>query len=418
MRAPSTLREWVVPVIAAALIAQTACSDSSEVLEGTAVRDSAGIRIVDNAAPMSSAWSVDPNPSTEIGGDEADSTQLLFAVAGAVGLTDGRIVVAHGPAPMVRWFDASGAYVTGTGRPGGGPGEFGGGESARISMLWPMAGDSVATWEHAPRRMQVFSPGGRFVRAVVLDLPPDMPVRAYPQLVGRLDGGFVAFLITPRQPGVMGEVVREPVTYIRYLDDGTYAGEIATLPGFTSYTYEYETPDGRQIPVNGRPPFAKLPSAWPGEDRLYYGSAEQYEIAVYDSMGSVEMLIRKPVPNQPVTAQLIDIYKTTTMAGAPDDPAQRRLWDQMINRAPYPEAFPAYRRLRVDRLGALWVQGYNLPGADSVTWSVFDRDGQWLSDVTIPEPWQVLDIGADYLLLLVRDELDIERVRRHSLVRS
>ena len=104
--------------------------------------------------------------------------------------------VSHGPAPMVRWYDRSGEYQTGTGRAGGGPGEFGGGESAWITTMWALAGDSVATWEHPPRRMQVFSPAGEFVRAVVLDIPADMPPRSYPQIVGRIDNGFIAISAT------------------------------------------------------------------------------------------------------------------------------------------------------------------------------------------------------------------------------
>jgi hypothetical protein len=406
-------------VAAVALVASIACSEAGGSRDAFAVRDSAGIRIAESSEPVARvSWSVSPQPDVTIGGNEADSMQQLFRVSAALELSNGRIVVSHGPAPMVRWYDRSGEYQTGAGRAGGGPGEFGGGESAWISTMWALAGDSVATWEHPPRRMQVFGPDGEFVRAVVLEIPPDMPPRSYPQIVGRTDNGFIAYLPPDPLPGTLGEIVRDLMPFIGFHGDGEYAGELARLPGFTSYTYQYRTPDGRELPVRGRPPFARLAAFATGPARWYYGSGDAWEIEVRDSTGSLEMLIRRPVAPEPVTSQWIDTYKTETMAGAPADPAGRRLWQEIIDEAPYPDMFPAYRRIRIDRTGLLWVQAYDLPGADSSTWSVFDREGRWLSDVSIPHDWQVLDIGADYMLALVRDELDIERVERHTLNRA
>jgi hypothetical protein len=156
----------------------------------------------------------------------------------------------------------------------------------------------------------------------------------------------------------------------------------------------------------------------PGEGRFYYGSGDRYEIGAYDSVGALRMLIRRPMPDPPVTAESIESYKSEPMARAPDDAAARRLWEEIIEDAPYPESFPAYRRMQIDRVGLLWVQEYDPPRANTVTWSVFDREGQWVSEVTIPQAWQVMEIGADYLLVLVHDDLDIERVQRHALVRG
>jgi hypothetical protein len=73
--------------------------------------------------------------------------------------------------------------------------------------------------------------------------------------------------------------------------------------------------------------------------------------------------------------------------------------------------------MRVDRVGMLWVEDCSPPGTDSTTWSIFDQEGRWLSDLTVPEGWQILDIGSEYILVLVRDELDVERVRKHALHR-
>jgi hypothetical protein len=382
------------------------------------VRDSAGIRIVMNNAPASTErWTVDAEPAVTVGGNEDDSTQTLFRVTGGVVLADERIVVTHGPAPMIRWYDGAGNYLFGAGRPGGGPGEFGSGEGAWINTLWDIGGDSVATWEHPARRMQVFDGGGKFTRAVVLDLPPEMPVGAYPQMIGPLRNGFVTFLIPPSQPGIVGEITRDALTYMRYQRGGAYAGEIVRAPGFTTFTRMLELPDGREIKADGRPPFSEQPVAWPSGDFLIYGSNQRYELAVYDTTGALFMLIRRSGPRQALTAEMIEAYKVDAMSRAPDDPATRRRWENDLNTAPYPDSLPAYRRIRVDQTGTLWVNAYGMPGADSTTWSVFDADGRWLSDIVLPEAWQILDVGQDYILALTRDELDIERVQKHRLHR-
>lgn len=408
-------RAWLVAV----LLVTAACANTDTRAPDAEVKDSAGIRIVTSRRPaQTEPWTVDAGPTVEIGGNEEDTTQILFRVAGAVVLEDGRIVVAHGPAPMIRWFDASGAYVGGAGRPGGGPGEFGSGEGAWISQLWRVGADSVAAWEHPNRRMQVFGPDGQFARAVVLDLPPRMDVQSYPQMVGPLDDGFIMALFPPFGTRTVGEVWRDPITYIRYRSDGSYAGELATLPGHVLFTQLYRTPDGSEVEGPGRPPFSPAPAAWAAGDRLIYGPGDRYEIASYDTAGALTMVVRRPQPRLPVTNQIIAADKARIMADAPDDPVARRNWEASIDAAPFPDSLPAHRRIRMDRAGMLWVQDYVPPGEDSVTWSIFDEAGIWQAELTIPADWQVLDIGEDYMLVLVTDELDVERVRRHTLHRK
>ena len=393
----------------------TACSAEAPEPNPVTVRDSAGIRIVENHAPRltgSNSWRVEPAPQLEIGGADEDSTQTLHNVVGAYALSDGRIVLAHQPAPMLRWYSPQGQFLFGAGRPGGGPGEFGEGESAFIHALWPHAGDSVATWEHSARRMQVFDPAGRYTRAVTIDLPPRMDRLAYPQITGRLAGGFLVFMNPPHAPGALNEVVRDSMPYLQYDAQGKYIDVLARLPGFESITIEHEL-RGRTIRTEGRRPFARFPLAWTHEDRFYYGSSDRYEIAQYDASRQLRQLIRRVESPRQLTASMIADYKRSQLS---DTPERLRIQTQRsLDNIPFPDSSPAYRRIRVDREGALWVQEYDLPGATTATWSVFDRDGVWLSNIVLPVAARVMDIGRDYILLLERGELDVERIRRYAL---
>ncbi|MGH7467632.1 MAG: hypothetical protein ACRENP_06550 [Longimicrobiales bacterium] len=130
------------------------------------------------------------------------------------------------------------------------------------------------------------------------------------------------------------------------------------------------------------------------------------------------MLIRRVVPRRPVTDANIAAYIEERMAEAPNDPAQRGGWETSLRDSPYPDSLPAYRRIRVDRTGALWVQDYDMPGEANVSWHVFDRAGRWLSSVTVPRAWQIQDIGHDYMLVLLTNELDVEVVRKYGLTRG
>lgn len=319
---------------------------------------------------------------------------------------------------MLRWFSADAAYQAGTGRAGGGPGEFGGDEGASISAIWPLPGDSIATWEHSPRRMQVFGPSGTYIRQVVVALPPDMPLGSYPQITGRLNGGFAGFLAATDQPGPIGEMTRDSLRYIRFDAEGRYVGRIGDLPGYVTFTYMFRTPDGREAPIRGRPPFTPAPMSWAHGSRFFYGAGDRPEIDVFDSTGQLFMRIRTAAQAREVTSGMRDAHREETMARAPDDPAVRRQWERSLDDVPFPAALPVYRRLRVDRTGMLWVQAYPLPGADSVSWSIFDAEGRWISDVFLPAEWEIQDIGADYVLVLWRDEMDVEHVRRHGLRRG
>ena len=46
---------------------------------------------------------------------------------------------------------------------------------------------------------------------------------------------------------------------------------------------------------------------------------------------------------------------------------------------------------------------------------VFDRKGIWQTTVSTPASLEITDIGADYVLGIVRDELDVQQVRVYRI---
>ena len=72
-----------------------------------------------------------------------------------------------------------------------------------------------------------------------------------------------------------------------------------------------------------------------------------------------------------------------------------------------------------DRTGHLWVEEYELAGEemDGVLWTVFDPDGHVLGFVETPEELTIYEIGEDYLLGRVVDELEVDYVQLWALER-
>jgi len=65
----------------------------------------------------------------------------------------------------------------------------------------------------------------------------------------------------------------------------------------------------------------------------------------------------------------------------------------------------------------VWVDALRRPGDPAATWSVFDRSDGWLGDLRLDARLELLDIGPDFLLVFLRDDLDVEYVRHVALHR-
>lgn len=142
----------IVPLIAAATL--TACGPDSPSHGEAVVRDSAGVRIVENSAPAwreGEGWRMSDEPILEIGVLEGQPEYQLFQVRGAIRLSDGRIVVANAGSHELRIYDPRGRFLTSVGREGSGPGEF-----RALGSLDRLGSDSLITWDWRNNRAQVF----------------------------------------------------------------------------------------------------------------------------------------------------------------------------------------------------------------------------------------------------------------------
>jgi sugar lactone lactonase YvrE len=76
------------------------------------------------------------------------------------------------------------------------------------------------------------------------------------------------------------------------------------------------------------------------------------------------------------------------------------------------------RSFKTDAEGNLWVADYLRPGEEQRHWTVFDPEGRIAGTLIAPPRLKLLEIGSDYILGSARDELDVERVVLHRLIKN
>lgn len=384
------------------------CGDGAEPnLPASQVRDSAGVRIVENARPADDSrlpWRIGPEPTVSIGALTGEEPYLLHRADDAVMLPDGRIAIANTGTNEIRVFDASGLHQATLGRAGDGPGEF----TALAGVAsWP--GDSIVAWDSRVRTVAVFDSEGGLGRSFVLDGDdrPDEPRMALSDgtVLGRaVDAGG--------GPGYR----RENSTYELHDATGSVRVSLGDHPGRESFI----NMDGRMA-VFGLLPFSRsLHEASWGESVILTPD-DHYEIRVHDgTTGALAHIIRREYANRAPTREEVDQAIDDALGRTSLTGDQLEWTREGYKGMPLVEHFPAFRTLLTDELDHLWVREATLPGMDrpAPLWTVFDPDGRVLGFVETPEGLTILEIGAEYILGHATDDLGVESVQVWPLVRA
>jgi hypothetical protein len=399
-------RPWRMTAAWVAVVLVTgACHGAPAERESSSARDSAGIQIVESTAPVwgeRDAWQVDPAPILTIGVLEGPEEYQLFRAFSPLRTPRGEIVVANTGSLQMRFYDLQGKYLRAVGREGGGPGEF-----MRMGAIWRLGDDSLVVFDFGNNRLSVHGIDGSFGRTLRLE----HVTTAIPLPVGVFaDGSILAYWHLVSEGPTGDGLQRIPRMYGIWDAEGAFVDSLARLPGSELFSVsvgpEHSLATGR--------PFGRAPVEIAGGGRWYYGSSDRYEIEVRGMDGTLQRLIRRPVPNRLVTKDLIA-------------ERERRLRERRAQRGatsatpfdgiPYPADMPPYESLRLDAGGNLWVAYYRLE-EEPVRWAVFDPAGRWLGDVQTPDGGRVWDIGDDYVLGVWQDELDVQQVRMYRLVKG
>ncbi len=395
---------------AAAVAAVLAACGGDASAAGPAVRDSAGIRIVQNEHPAwkkGQEWRVDAEPLLDVGGEEGDANQQFARVADAVRLSDGTLLVADGQVNELRAFDAQGQYLRTLGRAGGGPGEFKG-----LEDLYLLPGDTVAAFDYMSARLSFFAPTGAFARGVGLGrLEKNLP----PRPLGVFSDG--SLLVAPMYNPVFTnspKPSRDTVPLARFSAAGAQAALLGRVPGEETVTLASGGSNG--FATRSSVPFGLATSFAVHGDRLLVGDAAKYELVERRPDGAVVRLIRRAGEPEAVTEADRAAYLEKRRNAISQSDRFREAEERMIKSLPFPPRKGHFAGLRMDAEGNAWVERHPAPGGDT-PWDVFDAEGRLLGTVTTPAGLRVTQIGADFVVGVWKDELDVAHVRVHRIAK-
>lgn len=401
-----------------------ACGDAEAGRSDATVRDSAGIRIVENAATSGDTCVVSAIPALDLGVVEGPAEYQFHRVFDAATLSDGRIAVVNQGSGEIRIFSADGTFEHAFGGEGGGPGEF-----RRVFQLWVTAGDTLVVGDYRPWRFSIFTPEGEFVRAVVPEpLYPNVPSSMAPLA----NGTYLIADDDDSLPEAEGEWVERKLHVVQHGADGALLDTLAVLPHGRFGWLDIE------IRFTGTPVFETTSYVAARGDRIVLGRGIERELRVYELAAAAtpgagdrspaidrsrpSALVRWTGPDRAVRPEDVEAYRRAEREryAEYEEPRFRRFGDASASDdRPVADRFPAHASLELGLQGDLWVRDYPRPLEEDPGWMVFDAEGRFECRAWLPFPdtWDIYEIGVDYVLGKEEDELDVEHVRRYALSR-
>jgi hypothetical protein len=391
------------PLSRLALLAAIVACDSAGPPPGVAVRDSAGVELVDNVVPAApGSITVDSVPVFDIGGSAGGANvEYIGPISAAVGLSNGNLVVAGWAQTELRFFDSTGRWIRTIGRQGAGPGEFEG-----LGWIGRTQHDTIITFEPTNRRLQVFDSAGRFHRLSRLTQFGEHGFPWYEGIFG--DGSLLFRSALPDPIANTDRTIRNRATLLRYQPALDQADSLASY----LLTPSLRHPKNPQW-TYGTALFAPGVAVAAFGDQVALSPGDRFQIAVIDRAGRPRRLIRRGWTPVPVSTDEIRAAAAKRAEDAPPDIREAvRTGLITISDA---NVRPAVAALRVSGDGRLWVEHGGQDPARPRVFSVFDSTGRWLSEAIVPGGLTVLEFGSDYLLASARDDDGFYHLQRYRL---
>lgn len=389
-------RWWVM-----VMLAVSGCAPRAAEVPTTTVRDSSGVRIVEHSAEAvpAESWAIDLDGAFEFVMPESELP--LFRIAGALQLDDGRVVVADGGNNRLVFFTPEGEVETTVGRGGDGPGEF-----RRIQELGRWMGDSLAVWDDRARRVSLISPRGEYLRSFALALPEGV---RFARVLGFYpDGSFLGMSFTNFGAEPLAGLQRTPIVLHHFASNGDHLSELGEAAG-TEVIYDFD--NAGQVSLYA--PHFYRGGFHEASDRLLKAPNDDWELTFLSPDGDEQQIVRWLKPPVQATEEAFEASWTRVLERTPE-PRRAATRDKAADLRIH-ETLPAFNNVVYDRVGRVWLQGYDPFETDPVEWTVVGPEGDLLATIILPRGLTLRDAGADWALVRLRDDLGVETMLRATL---
>jgi len=387
-------------------------------------RDSAGVRIVDNAGPAwvgDTRWTVGDSALVDIGGKTGNPAYEVDQVRGPVRLADGRIAIANATTNDIRIYDPQGKHLHTSGRAGRGPGEY-----SMIVGIWRGTGDSLVVDDILIRRITVLDHDGNVGRSFALGTPGSLiPTNGQVNLAvpvglfadGSIVGVSQSLGINQRRAGVF----RDSITVIHYGTDGAVRDTMGRFPGTEMEQLTLHVGQ-REISSPSPVPLGKQTWVLVDRDRLTVARNNAWELELRSADGKLRTLARAPIKAGRLTPsdiaanrkeQLRSLEATPMLRGIPE--AIKTQLRSRVEQVNYPATLPFFASLLADPAGNVWAEEAAAPTRKAKRFVVVDSTGRWLGTVEFPQNFRPTLITDDAAYGVWKDEDDVEHVRGYPL---
>ncbi len=350
------------------------------------------------------AFALSEDPVWIVGTVDGPDAEMFFRISGGKRMDDGSVVVGVEGTWEIRKFGADGTHLWTAGRRGTGPGEF-----ARLTLLRTCSSDRIHVYDQELVRVTEFSQQGERLSTwqVAHQGPPP-----YERVACTPDGRIVYF--------TAGEFTAEP-GIVRWQVPVVWTGK-----GARANLLRENVPGPEKI-LNGGywdRPWSKELVLGGTREGVWIGTSDDYVLELVAWDGSVIRTLEWSGEDLVATQDDIDQLRDELVHEKDEAERNRYLREAWPDyEEVLPSALPAYSRLLVLDDGSLWVGRWEgigwgvrrLPGHPGQRWDVFDPSGKRVREVTVPANMSLLDAGEDWVLVVVRDELNVQRLAVYEL---
>jgi hypothetical protein len=400
----------VTALLAAGL---SGCAGANDRGPAAEVTDSAGIRIVtyDLAGITVPTYRTVTEHDLEIGALDG-APEYAFSRVATVAVTDvGAIVVSDAVAQELRVYGADGTYVRTLGRRGDGPGEF-----ASPPLVADVSGDTVFAFDPRSARVSLLSLGGELLGEVSLR---SEAIGRPESVVRHGDGTYVvqAPWIGPSAASTESYELRAELDSVVVLHVDGRGTLLDTLRVMADRTR------ARSVENRGSGILRTLQAPTPYGARAYVRAGGPHILVARSD--AVDLRFLDPAEERWTFLRVSGVEHTATAADilAHQEAALREDFGDeeidpfvlQVNTAFLPDRLPAFTNVLVTEDGDVWMALAELDASAGYDWLVFSGEDELRGVVHTPPDLLVHDVGRDFVVGVVTDELDVPYVRRYPL---
>lgn len=398
----------------ALLICLAGCGGVGADHVSSSTRDSSGVGIVTSTAPAWSTtarWHVDSTPLLAVGDGARRGDPLLINVVAARFAADGGIVVITTDDAMVRWIDADGAVRASRGGFGEGPGEF------RDLAFVGTRGDSVVLWDGQLGRVSVLTAALGATRSFRLQGGDTAPAPAFGYApIGLLEADQL--VLAGRRGARSGErsgLRRDSIPFATASMSGTIGPVFALVPGAETVVVSTD-----QFVTMIPRPFGAQTAVTTDGGEVLISVGDVDELRHYRPASGLVRIDRLDRPRRLIAPAEIDQQgqRMGAQTAQLPQPVATAILGAMME-AGLPKVYPTYDRILTDTDGNIWMRddiGSERALDEARRWTILDKTGSWLGQVTTPPRFEVHEVRRDRILGVWREPNggEVVQVRRLS----